>query len=157
MTTTATRTTVVECLQHSQANAISLYLNNKRYHWYTYGPHFRDLHLFFDEMASSAFAQIDPLGERIRMLGGNTLSSPQEIERWATVVIANSEESPRQMLEQALQNERRIIGEMRDAAGLAEEERDYGTNDLFATLVQNHEKYAWFIDEFLRADSSMAR
>jgi DNA-binding ferritin-like protein len=59
------------------------------------------------------------------------------------------------MLDEALGNERRIIGEMRDAARMAEEENDYGTNDLFSTLVQAHEKNAWFIEEFLRRGDGM--
>jgi starvation-inducible DNA-binding protein len=111
---------------------------------------FRDLHLFFDEMANSALAEIDPVGERIRMLGGDPISTPREIESLATVTIADGKPVPRAMLEEALANERRIIDEMRDGAKLADEARDPGTNDLYATLVQTHEKHAWFIEEFLR-------
>jgi starvation-inducible DNA-binding protein len=145
---TATRTgaSVIDCLTHAQANAITMYLNNKRYHWFTYGPHFRDLHLFFDEMANSAFAEVDPLGERIRMLRGDPVSTPAQINRWTTITVANGTPPARQMLEEALQNERCIVDEMRTGARLAEEEGDYGTNDFFATFVQNHEKYSWFID-----------
>ena len=45
---------------------------------------------------------------------------------------------------------------MRAAARIADEHGDPGTNDLFATMVQNHEKYHWFIEEFLRRDDGMA-
>jgi starvation-inducible DNA-binding protein len=150
-----TETRVITCLKHSQANAITSYLNAKRFHWFTYGPLFRDLHLFFDELAADAFAEVDPLGERIRMLGGDALSTPREIESWTTITIADGKPTPRAMLEAALRNERQIIGEMRDGAAMAEGERDYGTNDLFSTLVQTHEKHAWFIEEFLRRDDGM--
>src|SRR5690348_3402164 len=92
----STEPRTVTCLQHAQANAMALYLNNKRYHWYTFGPHFRDLHLFFDEMAAAAFAEIDPFGERVRMLHGDPLSTPEEIRRFATVRIAEGELRPRQ-------------------------------------------------------------
>jgi starvation-inducible DNA-binding protein len=160
MTTTATPTTptetaVIECLKHAEANAIAMYLNNKRYHWHTHGPRFRDLHLFFDEMAAAALAEVDPLGERIRMLGGSALSAPREIEAWATVDIAEGHPAPApdDMLRQALENERRIVRDMREGAVLADRQQDCGTNDLFSTLVQNHEKYAWFIEEFLRQEN----
>jgi len=149
---TTTETAVLVSLKHAQANAVTMYLNCKRYHWYTYGPRFRDLHLFFDEMAAAASAEVDPLGERIRMLGGDALSTPREIESWATVQIADGQPPPDEMLRQALKNERLIIQEMRQGAQRGEEERDYGTNDLFSTLVQAHEKHAWFIDEFLRTE-----
>jgi starvation-inducible DNA-binding protein len=145
----------MECLKHAQANAIALYLNNKRYHWYTYGPHFRDLHLFFDEMANSAFEEVDPLGERIRMLGGEPLSTLDEIRGAVTVQVSSGQLSPREMLEEALRNERATIEDMRSGARLADEQNDPGTNDLFSSLIQNHEKYAWFLEEAVRQDDSM--
>jgi starvation-inducible DNA-binding protein len=154
---TQTRMSVMECLKHAEANAITLYLNNKRYHWYTYGPHFRDLHLFFDEMADAALAEIDPFGERMRMLGGDPVAAPDEISQWVTIEVAQRNGNVRDMLEQALRNERRVVGEMREAAMLAEREGDPGTNDLFSQHVQTHEKYAWFIDEFLRTNDGMGR
>lgn len=154
VTSTQSRTTT--CLLHAQANAVISYLNAKRYHWFTFGPHFRDLHLFWDEVAAGALAEIDPLGERLRMLGADPVSTPRELESSSTIQVAEGKRTPREMLEEALANERRIVDEMRDGASVAEEERDYGSNDLFATLIQNHEKNAWFITEFLRRDDSMA-
>jgi starvation-inducible DNA-binding protein len=148
-------TEVMECLVAAQSNAVISYLNYKRYHWFTFGPHFRDLHLFFDEVADAAFAEIDPFGERIRMLHGDPLSTPREIERAATIGIADGKPKPRQMLEDALRNERTIIEGMRRGAKQAEEAGDYGTNDLFSQNVQTHEKYAWFIEEFLRKDDGL--
>ncbi|MHB8378209.1 MAG: Dps family protein [Dehalococcoidia bacterium] len=150
-----TQTRIIPVLRRAQANALVMYLNTKRYHWFTYGPLFRDLHLFFDEMAASALAEVDPLAERTRMLGGDALSMPQEIAMTASVRIADGTPAPRDMLEEALVNERQIIGEMRAAARTADEENDPGTNDLFATLVQTHEKNAWFIEEFLRHGDGM--
>ena len=150
-----TQTRIIPALRRSQANALAMYLNSKRYHWFTYGPLFRDLHLFFDEMAASALAEVDPFAERARMLGGDALSTPQEIAATASVRIADGTPAPREMLEEALVNERQIIGEMRAAARIADEEDDAGTNDLFATLVQTHEKNAWFIEEFLRRGDGM--
>ncbi len=155
--TTQTGPAVIESLKHAQANAVVMYLNAKRYHWHTYGPRFRDLHLFFDEAAASALAEIDPLGERARTLGGDTVTTPRELESWATVRVAEGRQTPDEMLRQALENERRVAREMREAARLAEEQQDYGTNDLFSTLVQNHEKFAWFIDEFLRGEEGHPR
>jgi starvation-inducible DNA-binding protein len=150
-----TQTRVIPCLQHAQANAVISYLNAKRYHWFTYGPLFRDLHLFFDELAADALAEVDPLGERIRMLGGDSLSTPRELESGSTITVAEGKPTPREMLEEALRNERQIIGEMREGARIADDENDFGTNDLFGTLVQTHEKHAWFIEEFLRREDGM--
>jgi starvation-inducible DNA-binding protein len=147
---TTTKSRVIESLKHSQADVVCLYLNAKRYHWYTYGPLFRDLHLLFDEIAIAAFEQIDPLGERLRILGGDPVSAPDEIRSAATVTIASGKPTPAAMLSEALDNEHRVIDEMREGARIADEENDPGTNDLYAGAVQVHEKYAWFLEEALR-------
>lgn len=146
----ATKTRVLESLKRCEANCVCLYLNAKRYHWYTYGPLFRDMHLFFDELAGAAFEQIDPFGERVRILGGDPPSRPDELMSAASVTISDLKGSVEDMLSEALENERRVIEEMRQGAKIAEEENDPGSVDLFSNAVQSHEKYAWFMTEALR-------
>src|SRR5882762_2441721 len=60
---------VVQHLQRQVANAFVLYANYKHYHWQTFGPLFRDLHLLFDELAEEVLPTADELAERIRMIG----------------------------------------------------------------------------------------
>src|SRR5215471_21788703 len=60
---------VVQHLQREVANAFVLYANYKHYHWQTFGPLFRDLHLMFDEFADAVREGIDEMAERIRMIG----------------------------------------------------------------------------------------
>jgi len=146
----ATNTRILECLKHTQANVVCQYLNAKRWHWFAYGPLFRDLHLLFDELAMVSQAQIDPFGERLRILGGEPVSAPDEISGAITIVISRTKGTPAEMLSEALQSERKIVEEMREGARVAGEEHDYGTNDLFATAMQEHEKYVWFLEEAMR-------
>jgi starvation-inducible DNA-binding protein len=151
----ATRTRMIEALLRSQANSIASYLNYKRYHWYTYGPLFRSLHLLFDELAGIADSEIDPVGERVRILGGDPISSPDEIKQHASIQISEGRLSPQEMLREALDNEKRLVSEMRDAVRVAEQENDPGTVDLYSGMVREHEKYAWFIEEMLRRDDGL--
>ena len=60
---------VVQDLRRQVANAFVLYANYKHYHWQTYGPLFRDLHKLFDEIAKDVLTTIDPMAERMRMIG----------------------------------------------------------------------------------------
>ena len=55
---------VVATLQRQQANALVAYLNYKKYHWLSYGPLFRDIHLMLDEQADQIFAVTDPIRSR---------------------------------------------------------------------------------------------
>ena len=77
---------VVECLQRQLANAFVLYANYKHYHWQTFGPMFRDLHLLFDEFATAVLGTIDDFAERLRMIGQDPVFRPDEVERQASVM-----------------------------------------------------------------------
>ncbi|WP_275575012.1 ferritin-like domain-containing protein [Neosynechococcus sphagnicola] len=42
-------TALITALNRQQANALVAFLNYKKYHWLTFGPLFRDLHLLFED------------------------------------------------------------------------------------------------------------
>lgn len=140
---------VVEHLQTQVANAFVLYTNYKHYHWQTYGPLFRDLHLLFDEFAKTVLATVDDFAERIRMIGQNPVSRPDEILQHATVTVAERDQTMRSMIEEAAANLLTVISEMRSAAKDAEDQNDPGTVDLFSRHVQIHEKHEWWLRDIL--------
>src|SRR4026208_227705 len=57
------------------ADVFALYLKTKNFHWHKSSPHFRDYHLLLDEQGDQIFAMTDPIAERARKVGGNTLRS----------------------------------------------------------------------------------
>jgi starvation-inducible DNA-binding protein len=140
---------IVEHLQTQVANAFVLYTNYKHYHWQTYGPLFRDLHLLFDEFAKAVLATVDDFAERIRMIGQNPVSRPDEIVERASVKIAEPDQSMRSMIEEAAANLITVIAEMRAAARVADGQDDPGTVDLFSRHVQIHEKHEWWLRDIL--------
>src|SRR5258705_12308836 len=140
---------VVEHLQRQVANAFILYTNYKHYHWQTYGPLFRDLHLLFDEFAGAVLATVDDFAERVRMIGQDPVSRPQEILTTASVNVAGHGQTMREMIEEADTNLLLIIKEMRDGARTADEQNDPGTVDLFSRHVQIHEKHEWWLRDIL--------
>ena len=138
--------TVTDALQRQVANAFAIYLNYKRYHWFAYGPHFRDLHLLFDSQGDEVREGVDELGERIRILGGNPVATLQGIQDTMSVLIpASTEHTMRTMIDEAIANHRRVIAEMREGVELAMRTGDPGSADLFTRLVQVHEKHEWFL------------
>lgn len=157
MTTTLDQATtsaqsVMDGLQRELANAFVLYANYKRYHWQTFGPSFRDLHLLFDELGAAAAADIDPLGERIRILGGDPIAAADEVQSHAAVAPARIGASMRQVIEQAVANERTVVDGLRATIRAADEAGDPGTSSLLATRLETHEKHGWFLRELLERD-----
>src|SRR5262245_51645417 len=89
---------IVEHLQRQVANAFVLYANYKHYHWQTFGPLFRDLHLLFDEFAQAVLATVDDFAERLRMIGQDPIFRPTEIQSRATVSISEGADTMRDMI-----------------------------------------------------------
>ena len=142
---------VVMHLQIQVANAFVLYANYKHYHWQTYGPLFRDLHLMFDEFAEHVIATIDQMAERIRMIGQDVENIQlRQMQEAAAVHSAEKGQSLREMLEEADANLLVVIKDMREAARAADEGNDPGSVDLFSKIVQIHEKHEWFVRQVLK-------
>ena len=146
---------VVTALSRQVANAFVLYANYKHYHWQTYGPLFRDLHKLFDEFAADVLESIDEFAERVRMIGQNPPSHPMDVMSLATVAAAPAQQSLREMVEEAQRNELIVIQEMRDAAAIADRERDPGTTDILSRAVQVHDKHEWFLRDILRTSDGL--
>jgi starvation-inducible DNA-binding protein len=147
---------VVEHLQRQVANAFILYANYKHYHWQTYGPLFRDLHLLFDEFATSVLSTVDDFAERVRMIGQDPVSGLAEMMATASVRSAVRGQTMRQMVEEADANLLIVIKEMRAGARAADGQDDPGTVDLFSRHVQLHEKHEWWLRDILEKRDGLA-
>lgn len=148
MTATLTaQQTVVETLNRQQSNALVAYLNYKKYHWLTFGPLFRDLHLLFEEQGAEVFAMIDELAERSLMLDGAPVADPAKYLPTATVTPSSGKLAVQAMIEEAIATHELIIQEMHDDAEVATQAGDIGTADLYTRLVQVHQKHRWFLKE----------
>ena len=146
---------IVQCLRREVANGFLLYLNYKHYHWQAYGPLFRDLHKLFDRFAEDTLEELDPLAERIRMIGQDPPSNPNELADLATVTIAAPHSTVREMAEEAQRNLLIVIKGMREAAKTADDRNDPGTVDLFSKSVQVFEKQEWWLRDILRKDDGL--
>ncbi|MFN0124221.1 MAG: Dps family protein [Blastocatellia bacterium] len=154
---TTDETRVISALQQELANTFLLYANYKKYHWESYGPFFRDLHLLFDEHGQAVHGLIDELGERIRILGGVAGADPRAWAERGTVRIAEGKQTMAGMLTEALENHQRVINGHRAAIAIATDENDPGTADLFTRNIQLHEKQAWFLREILEKSDGLLK
>ncbi len=143
-------TAVVATLNRQQANALVLYLNYKKYHWLTYGPLFRDIHLLLDEHATQVLEMIDEFAERALMIDGSPLANPAAYLPAATVRPSESASQLRDMISEAVENLDIAIRELHADAATATAVDDIGTADLYTRLVQDYQKQRWFLKEVLR-------
>ena len=147
---------VVQDLRRQAANAFVLYANYKHYHWQAYGPHFRDLHKLFDKFAEEVLETLDPLAERVRMIGPDPPAHPLEMADLASVAPAAPGSTMRDMVEEANRNVIIVVREMRRAVGVADRHGDPGTVDLLSKFVQVHEKHEWWLRDMLRTGDGLS-
>jgi len=139
------------------ADAFSLYLKTKNFHWHVSGRHFRDYHLMMDEQSDAIFATIDQLAERVRKLGGTTLRSLGQAAKLAT--IKDNDEDyvpPREMLRELMEDNKHMAAAMRKAHKLCDDNEDSGTAGLLETFIDETERRTWFLFEASRREGSNA-
>jgi starvation-inducible DNA-binding protein len=134
------------------ADVFSLYLKTKNFHWHMSGPHFRDFHLLLDEHGDQIFAMTDSIAERVRKLGGLTIRSIGHVARLQRLGDNDAEYvDPFDMLAELREDNRMLLGSMREAHDLCDEESDVATASLLEVWIDETERRIWFLFEIGRA------
>ena len=133
------------------ADVFALYLKTKNFHWHMSGPHFRDYHLLLDEHGDQLYAMTDPIAERIRKVGGNTLRSIGHISRTQRVLDNDAEYvEPLDMLAELRDDNKMLAGRFREVHDLCDEHRDIATASLIEVWIDETERRTWFLFEATR-------
>jgi starvation-inducible DNA-binding protein len=133
------------------ADTYALFLKTKNFHWHVSGPHFRDYHLLFEEQASEILAITDVIAERVRMLGGATLRSIGQIVKLQRLKDSDEAFVPAgDMMRQLMDDNRALIGSMREAHKVCGEHDDLASASLLEEWIDQAEKRVWFLFETSR-------
>ena len=137
------------------ADLFALYVKSKNFHWHMSGPHFRDYHLLLDEQADQLYAMTDPIAERIRKVGGNTLRSIGHIARTQRVLDNDADYvEPQDMLAELREDNVELAARFRQAHNVCEEHRDIATASLIEVWIDETERRTWFLFESGRRGDS---
>ena len=130
------------------ADAFALYAKTKNFHWHLSGPRFRDLHLLFDKQATQVLESIDPMVERIRKIGGTSVRSLTHVGKLQTIHDDNDEfVEPQEMVHRLMLDNRHIAQQLREAAEVADDNKDIATSNLLETFLDDAERRTWFLFE----------
>jgi len=125
-----------------------IYQKTRNYHWNVTGPHFRSLHLLFEEQYTALAEHIDEVAERIRSLGFNAPGTYAEFIELSRLKedAPNTHPDAETMVKNLLSDHESIIEGLRDAVEeLDEHVDDQGTADFVTGLMEAHEKTAWML------------
>lgn len=130
------------------ADMFALYLKTKNFHWHLSGPHFRSLHLMFDEQADQIFATTDAIAERARKVGGMTLRSIGHIARLQRVADNDAQYvTPMDMLAELREDNMQLVTHLRETHDLCDEHGDVATTSLIESWIDEAERRIWFLFE----------
>lgn len=148
-------TKIQQALNPLLADVFALYLKTKNFHWHLSGPHFRDYHLMFDEHADQLFDMTDDIAERVRKLGAQTLHSISEISKEQRIKDNNEPYvDPLDMLNELKDDNLNLLGSMRDAHEICDENKDVATASLLENWIDETERRIWFLFEAVQDTDS---
>ncbi len=142
---------VADALNGVLADAFTLYLKTKNFHWHVSGPHFRDYHLMLDEQAAEILGVTDDIAERVRKIGRATLRSIGDIARRQQLRDNDREFVPAgEMLAELREDNLALVEHLRAAREAAEAAGDTATSSMADDWIDQAEKRAWFLFEASR-------
>jgi len=137
------------------ADVFALYLKTKNFHWHMSGPHFRDYHLLLDEQGDQIFAMTDPIAERVRKIGGETIKSIGQISKLQRILDNDAPYvEPEDMLVELREDNQTLTVRLREAHGVCEEHEDIATASLIEVWIDETERRSWFLFEATRRPDS---
>jgi starvation-inducible DNA-binding protein len=133
------------------ADSFALYFKTKNFHWHVSGPHFRDYHLLLDEQAAQIFAATDLIAERVRKLGGRTLTSIGDVARHQRIADNDAEDvSATDMLAELRADNLALVASLKELKDIVDAAKDNATSGVVDTWTDEAEQRAWFLLEAAR-------
>lgn len=141
---------VADALNVLLADSFALYLKTKNYHWHVQGPHFRELHLLFDEQATQIFATTDLIAERVRKNGAPTLRSIGDIGRRQSIRDDDAVGLDAEAMIGALAADNKILlAQLKEVKAAAEADGDIATSGLVDGWADETQQRIWFLEATL--------
>jgi starvation-inducible DNA-binding protein len=138
------------------ADVFALYMKTKNFHWHVSGPHFRGLHLMFDEQGAELFAMTDEIAERVRKMGGLTLHSIGNIARLQRIPDNDADYvDPLDMVAELRSDNQALIASLRETRLWRGERRCH--RGLIENWIDQAEKRVWFLFETAAGASGTSR
>ncbi|MBA3940287.1 MAG: DNA starvation/stationary phase protection protein [Sphingopyxis sp.] len=146
MSKTDNQPAVADALNALLADSFALYLKTKNYHWHVQGPHFRELHLLFDEQATQILATTDLIAERVRKNGAPTLRSIGDVSRRQSIKDDDSASVDADTMVRTLAGDNELLlAQLREVKAAADADGDIATSGLVDAWADETQQRIWFL------------
>lgn len=141
---------LTEGLTRVLADTFVLYYKTHTFHWNVIGPHFRSLHLMFEEQYNELWTSTDELAERVRQLDGGVPINLTELKKKATLQETGQTPDATAMVQELANDNAEIVNLIYPVLRKADEAGDQGTVDMLTMRIEAHEKAAWMLRSTLK-------
>lgn len=141
---------IVEQLNIVLANYHVHYQKLRNFHWNVVGSDFFDLHENFEKYYTEAIENIDVLAERIRVFGQTPLSTMVDYLRVSEIKEVGTDFKSDQMAKEIVNDFEILVKHLDNAASIASEEGDVGTEDMIIAFIREIEKNHWMLNSFIK-------
>lgn len=115
------------------------------YHWNVVGPLFQPLHILLEQHYNTLFQATDVVAERIRALGYLAPATMGDAKNFAPSAADVDHTNPKSMVDDLIADHEACVRDMREAAALADDNKDFVTNDMLTAHLTFHEKALWML------------
>ncbi len=138
---------VATLLNNLLADEYVLYTKTRNAHWNIQGPHFMEMHKFFEAQYDELDRIIDAVAERVRSLGHYSLGTLKEFLSITHLTEEHHDFAKQQQIIQSLLNDHETIIKVirRNIPIITEKNKDAGTGDFVTGIMEQHEKMAWML------------
>ncbi len=142
---------LVASLHISLANTFVMYFKAHSYHWNVEGKDFSQYHEFLGDLYEELHGAVDPLSERIRILGQYSPHSLKDLLESSTIEEDSDVPStPAEMFQNLLDANIKVQDSLNKLFELATEHKKQGIADFAAGRLDVHDKHAWFLRSILK-------
>ena len=146
------RAGVVALLSTTLADEYVLYTRTRNYHWNVTGPHFNDLHKFFESQYGAIDEKIDEIAEFVRYFGEKVAASLSTFQKAARLKDDSGETlTAQKMVARLLADHEELIRNLRnDLQTAADKFGAADVADFLTGLLEDHQKMAWMLRSILQ-------
>ena len=140
---------IAKQLSHVLADSYTLYLMTHYFHWNVTGPHFRELHLLFEEQYTELATAVDDIAERIRTLGHPAPGTYKAFAELSSINEPTELPEAFEMVKQLAEANEAVVRGCRVALKTAQEADDESSAALLSDRMRLHEKNSWLLRSHL--------
>jgi starvation-inducible DNA-binding protein len=133
------------------ANTFVMYFKSHSYHWNVEGKDFSQYHDFLGELYEELYGAVDPLSERIRVIGQYAPHSLKDLLDSSTIdEDKDKPETPEEMFQNLLDANIKVQDSLNKVFELASSANKQGIADFAAGRLDVHDKHGWFLRSILK-------